>query len=100
MQEREPDPPAASVARIESKRSPVDRLRTVTVVIEHYLAGDCRTTSVIYDVKGASAIFCCGDWESLRVADAVELEGIAADAVGKHPEIQAVETLAEQIDDI
>jgi len=99
LQEREPDP-VAEVAKIECERAPVDRLRKVVVVIDHYYDGDKRTCGVVYDVKGASAVFRKGNWESLRVADAVELEGIAADCVGKHPEIQAVESLADQIDDI
>jgi len=99
LQEREPEP-VAEIAKIECERSPVDRLRKVVVVIEHYYDGDKRTTSVIYDVKGTSAVFRKGTWEKLRVADAVELEGVAADCVGKHPEIQAVETLVDQIDAI
>jgi len=100
LKEHEPEPPAPSIACIECERAPVDRLRKIVVVIDHYYSGDHQTHSVTYDVEGASAIFRRGDWESLRVADAVELEGIAADCVGKHPEIQAVESLADQIDDI
>jgi len=99
LQEREPEP-VAEVAKIECERSPVDRLRKIEVVIDHYYGGDKQTHSVIYDVKGTSAVFRKGTWEKLRVADAVELEGVAADCVGKHPEVQAVESLRHQIDDI
>jgi len=100
LQEHEPEPPAPSIARIECERAPVDRLRNIEVVIDHYYEGDHQTHSVVYEVEGTSAIFRCGDWKSLRVANAMQLERVAADCVGKHPEIQAVESLADQIDDI